>query len=172
MVVLAVIWRRCVGKTFGEDRVENFQGLRAILRSGPVVDDRNQFGVDGEALRIRLRDLSAGTSTTGVVAGDLSRLEGWVEQALYGMAGEAISNAIRHGHATHVTVSLREARGRAIIVVVDDGRGFEPATIARRRGDQGLGLLGMTRQARWLGGLLDLASRPEAGTQLRISIPL
>ena len=99
----------------------------------------------------------------GVATGDLPRLEGWVEQALYGMAGEAISNAIRHGGAKHISISLREWRRRAIIVIVDDGRGFEPATVARRRGDEGLGLLGMTRQARWLGGRMDLTSRPGSG---------
>jgi hypothetical protein len=88
------------------------------------------------------------------------------------MAGEANSNAIRHGGATHISISLRERRGRAVIVIVDDGRGFEPATVARRRGDEGLGLLGMTRQARWLGGRMDLTSRPGSGTQVRISIPL
>jgi signal transduction histidine kinase len=153
------------------DRVRTaIQEVRAVL------DDLLPPGLEelglAEALRIRLRDLTAGSGATGVATGDLPRLEGWVEQALYGMAGEAISNAIRHGAAKHISISLREWRGRAIIVIVDDGRGFEPATVARRRGDEGLGLLGMTRQARWLGGRMDLTSRPGSGTRVSISIPL
>jgi signal transduction histidine kinase len=125
-----------------------------------------------EALRIRLRDLTAATPTAGVVRGRLPRLQGWVEQALYGMTGEAISNAIRHGDARRITVTLGERRGRALIEIADDGRGFDPATIARRRGDEGLGLLGMTRQARWLGGHVDITSAPGAGTTIRTAIPL
>ena len=153
------------------DRVRTaIQEVRAVL------DDLLPPGLEelglAEALRIRLRDLTADAGAVGVATGDLPRLEGWVEQALYGMAGEAISNAIRHGGAKHISISLREWRRRAIIVIVDDGRGFEPATVARRRGDEGLGLLGMTRQARWLGGRMDLTSRPGPGTRVRISIPL
>ena len=153
------------------DRVRTaIQEVRAVL------DDLLPPGLEelglAEALRIRLRDLTADAGAVGVATGDLPRLEGWVEQALYGMAGEAISNAIRHGGAKHISISLREWRRRAIIVIVDDGRGFEPATVARRRGEEGLGLLGMTRQARWLGGRMDLTSRPGSGTQVRISIPL
>jgi signal transduction histidine kinase len=153
------------------DRVRTaIQEVRAVL------DDLLPPGLEelglAEALRIRVRDLTAATGALGVTTGDLPRLEGWVEQALYGMAGEAISNAIRHGGARHIAISLRERRGRAIVMIVDDGRGFEPATVARRRGEEGLGLLGMTRQARWLGGRMDLTSTPGSGTQVRISIPV
>jgi signal transduction histidine kinase len=108
---------------------------------------------------------------TGVVTGDLPRLEEWVEQALYGMASEAVSNAVRHGHAATVQIDLRIVRGRAVLSVTDDGRGFDPSTVSRsERG--GLGLVGMSRQASWLGGSSRIVSEVGAGTKVRISIPL
>ena len=123
-----------------------------------------------EALRTRIySERDAGVA--GEVTGDLPRLEAWVEQGLYGMASEAVSNAVRHGQATTVRIDLRIVRTQAVLAVTDDGVGFVPSKATRsERG--GLGLLGMSRQASWLGGSARVASRPGEGTKVRISIPL
>jgi len=63
-------------------------------------------------------------------------------------------------------------RGRAIVTVQDDGLGFDPAAAERRRARGGLGLLGISRQARWLGGSSSIRSQPGSGTLVRISIPI
>jgi signal transduction histidine kinase len=124
----------------------------------------------GDALRTRIL-AGGGDNLSGEVTGSLPRLEAWVEQALYGMASEAISNAVRHGRAGNVRIDLRVIRGRAVLVVTDDGRGFNPSTVARsERG--GLGLVGMARQASWLGGSARVVSRIGSGTKVRLSIPL
>jgi signal transduction histidine kinase len=123
-----------------------------------------------EALRTRLRAAND-AGMAGGVAGDLPRLEPWVEQSLYGMASEAVSNAVRHGRAPAVRIDLRIVRGRAVLTVADDGAGFDPSTVSRSEGS-GLGLVGMSRQASWLGGSARIVSRPGAGTTVRISIPL
>ena len=91
-----------------------------------VLDDLLPPGLEelglAEALRIRLRDLTADAGAVGVATATL-RLEGWVEQALYGMAGEAISNAIRHGGAKPSRSACASGAGGADLVIVDDGRG-------------------------------------------------
>ncbi|HEX2756215.1 MAG TPA: sensor histidine kinase [Candidatus Limnocylindrales bacterium] len=127
-----------------------------------------------DALRTRLNTAHADDgshSTTGAVSGDLPRLKAWVEQALYGMASEAVSNAVRHGQATTIGIDLGVVRGRAVVTVTDDGGGFDPTTVIRTEGS-GLGLVGLTRQASWLGGSARIVSRPGGGTTVRISIPL
>ena len=58
-------------------------------------------------------------------------MEPWVEQAIYGMAAEAISNAIRHGSPRSIRVDLREVRNRAVVTIDDDGRGFDPGLVVR-----------------------------------------
>ena len=123
-----------------------------------------------EALRTRIQSTD-GDGPTGEVVGDLPRLEASIEQALYGMASEAISNAVRHGRANSVRIDLGIVRGRAVLAVSDDGRGFDLTNVSRsERG--GLGLIGMARQASWLGGSARVVSQPGAGTRVRISIPL
>lgn len=123
-----------------------------------------------DALRTRIRSVRE-DGVDAEVVGDLPRLEPWVEQALYGIASEAISNAVRHGRPKNVRIDLRSVRGRAVISIVDDGRGFDPAAVVRSE-EGGLGLIGMTRQASWLGGSARITSAPGGGTRVRLSIPL
>jgi signal transduction histidine kinase len=122
------------------------------------------------ALRIYVRDNVPETIETQVT-GDLTRVENWLEAGLFAMTVEAISNAVQHAEARVIRIDLRASRGRGIISITDDGIGFDPAA-ARRRTQEGMGLIGMTRRASWLGGRVDVTSRPGGGTTIRISAPL
>jgi len=122
------------------------------------------------ALRIYVRDNVPETIETQV-AGELTRAENWLEAGLFAMTVEAISNAVQHAEARLIRIDLRASRGRGIISITDDGTGFDPAA-ARRRTQEGMGLIGMTRRASWLGGRVDVTSRPGGGTTIRITAPL
>lgn len=80
---------------------------------------------------------------------------------------EALSNVGRHATAQHVHVDLGADGEQAVLVVQDDGAGFDVANV--RRG-QGLGNL--EERVRRLGGRLRVTSRPGKGTRLRASLPL
>jgi signal transduction histidine kinase len=122
------------------------------------------------ALTIHVRD-SIGEGVTAEVTGDLPRMERYLEAGLFAMTAEAIDNAVRHAQATRIGIALRASRGRGIITVTDDGIGFDPSA-AHRRTIEAMGLIGMTRRAGWLGGRVDVTSRPGAGSTIRISVPL
>jgi signal transduction histidine kinase len=123
------------------------------------------------ALESQLLQSAGGDGIETRLAGELPRMEPWVEQAIYGMAAEAISNAIRHGSPRSIRVDLREVRNRAVVTIDDDGRGFDPGQVVRSA-SSGLGLLGMSRQASWLGGSARVQSHVGGGSHVRISIPL
>lgn len=122
------------------------------------------------ALKIYTRD-NVPESIATAVTGELPRTEGWLEADLFALTVEAVTNAVQHAQASRITIDLREARGRGIITVTDDGVGFDPAA-ARRRTGEGMGLIGMTRRASWLGGRVDVTSRIGSGTTIRIAAPL
>jgi len=154
-----------------EERLQAAIGeVRAVLAS-LLPPGLEELGI-GHAIGSWLGRLTAGTEISPEVVGDLPRLQGWVEQALYAMAAEAASNAFRHAHASTIRVELGERRGRAVVVIRDDGRGFDPAALVVRRSGEGLGLRGMHRQASWLGGQATIRSRVGGGTVVRISVPL
>lgn len=84
------------------------------------------------------------------------------------IAREAVSNALRHGLANHVTVSLRRIGESAEFEVADDGTGFDPAVVASR----GNGLRNLAQRARELGAELDVDSRPGRGARVRLVFSL
>ncbi|MGH2976242.1 MAG: sensor histidine kinase, partial [Solirubrobacterales bacterium] len=87
-----------------------------------------------------------------------------VETAAYFVVSEALTNAVKHAHATEVRVSVSCAEEVVLIEVVDDG-------IGGARASGGSGLRGMTDRAEALGGTLSLSSPPGRGTRLQAQIP-
>jgi PAS domain S-box-containing protein len=90
-----------------------------------------------------------------------------IEQELYGIALEALNNALRHSDATWVSVQISTAEGRLEMEVVDNGKGFEPVALAEKGG---LGLLNMRQRAEKMGGTLTVVSAPGEGTTVRVSV--
>ncbi|MGZ6314827.1 MAG: ATP-binding protein [Candidatus Limnocylindrales bacterium] len=144
--------------------------VRAVL-ADLVPPGIEELGL-AHAIRSRMTALAAESGMEMALEGDLPRLDDWVEQGLYGMTVEALTNAVRHSQAHSVHADLKVTRGRAIVTVEDDGLGFDPAAAEHRRARGGLGLLGISRQARWLGGSSSIRSQPGSGTVVRISIPI
>ena len=93
---------------------------------------------------------------------------------LYRILQEALTNAHRHGHASLITVLCREEEDRTTLVVTDDGAGFDPGAVQKRRPGvplQRFGLHGMRDRAQMLGGTCDVTSEPGRGTTVRVVLP-
>ena len=90
---------------------------------------------------------------------------------IYQIAGEALRNAFRHANAHSVEVAVRYDEQQLTLRVHDDGRGIGPETFEAKGRAGHWGLPGMRERARKIGALLELWSRPEAGTQVELKIP-
>lgn len=121
------------------------------------------------ALQARLEAVEArvGLETTFWLEGDGGRLCPESEEGLYRIAQEALNNALRHAHASSVSVLLHHNSQVVILEIVDDGIGFDPTT-AREQG--GFGLRGMEERAAKLGGTLLVQSKPEQGARIRAEV--
>jgi signal transduction histidine kinase len=105
------------------------------------------------------------------VAAPEQRLSPEVETATYRIAQEALNNAARHAHAKTVEIVVSVDGPTVRIFVRDDGQGFDVSAALERRGDRGLGLIGMRERVEDLGGILTILSGPGNGTRLSVSIP-
>jgi signal transduction histidine kinase len=94
-----------------------------------------------------------------------------VEVALYRIFQEALTNVARHAEAKHVRASLQRDEREIVLVVEDDGRGFDPSKVAKA-GDARAGLAGMRERLLGLGGRLDVKSAPGQGVRLEARMPL
>jgi signal transduction histidine kinase len=81
---------------------------------------------------------------------------------------EALNNAVRHAAARRITLSIHIQDGSLVILVTDDGRGFDPAT--GRAGGHGLGNL--AERMDLLSGEARITSAPGKGTTVKLSLPL
>lgn len=95
------------------------------------------------------------------------RLPAPVETGVYRIAQELVSNIIKHARASQVNVQLMRNKGHLILIVEDDGIGFDPGS-ARA----GMGLAGLRDRARVLHGTIDINSTPGSGTVVTLRVPL
>ena len=109
-------------------------------------------------------DFEASPAAAGIPPG--------LNTTVFRVAQEAISNALRHAHATMIRVALQDEPGSMHLVIEDDGVGFDPGAVKQRvmRGEH-LGLLGMSERVKNAGGTITLESRPGAGSRIEVRIP-
>jgi signal transduction histidine kinase len=88
-------------------------------------------------------------------------------QTIARVAQEALSNVGRHARAANVDVSLDTLDGRVVLVVKDDGCGFEPGASVGR----GMGMQNIAVRAAEVGGNVDIVGAPGQGTTLRFAVP-
>lgn len=99
------------------------------------------------------------------------RLPPEVETTLYRIAQEALNNSAKYSRARHVGVMLERRADCVLLVVEDDGIGFDASDEGRRSG--GFGLRGMQERAGLIGASLEIESAPGHGTTvlLRLDTP-
>ena len=98
------------------------------------------------------------------------RLPPALEIALFRVAQEAIVNALKHAGATRITVTLQTQSDLAIMIIADDGVGFD-MSVSRPQVTAHLGLVKMRVRAQSIGGDLRIESAPESGTRVIVQVP-
>lgn len=88
-------------------------------------------------------------------------------QALH-IAREAVSNALRHGGASVVTLRMHKSDHEVCLLIQDNGSGFNPAATR----DGGHGLMNMRARAKTLGATLRVTSQPAEGSRVLATLPI
>jgi signal transduction histidine kinase len=117
-----------------------------------VFDDQNDLVVNFEVVGIKKDRLTPASET-----------------ALYRIVQEAMTNVLRHAEAGRVDVLLERRGDHVVVVIEDDGVGFDlDAALQSGR----LGLLGMRERAEMLGGSLVIESNAGEGTTIVVEVPV
>lgn len=101
---------------------------------------------------------------------DFPKLSSPLTIAAYRVIQEALSNVVKHAHASSaaVTLSGRSGRSTCSITIEDDGVGFE----AEKSTVAGIGLIGIRERVTGVGGSIQIASGPASGTRIAIELPV
>jgi PAS domain S-box-containing protein len=151
--------RELVGQALGDARrgLEDLRALAAGLH--PAILTQHGLAAAVRALADRLpvpveMDVPAG------------RLPPAIEAGLYFFCSEALTNIVKHAHATRAWIRLEVSPDRYVVEVRDDGIGG-----ARPRPETS-GLIGLSDRIGALGGTLDIVSEHSRGTVLRAVVPV
>ncbi len=98
------------------------------------------------------------------------RLDKQVEISLYRITQEAVTNAIRHGKPTQITIDLIERGNYLHLVVTDNGKGFQLEYLNQPYGPS-QGIHNMRERTKLLNGRFKIRTASDKGTKLFVSIP-
>lgn len=100
---------------------------------------------------------------------DKARVPAFVDMALFSLARESATNAVRHAHASRIRIELASSPSRATLVFSDDGVGMGSGV---REHAEGHGLEGMGERIEALNGTFTIESEPGRGCTIRADVPL
>ena len=126
----------------------------------PALHAYNKNLAEQKDLKIHL------TAFAGVEA-----LESSKRTVLFRVAQEAMTNVIRHAHASQVKMSLIEIPGAVRMEITDNGKSFQVRKTLHTKNNKRLGLVGMKERIAMVGGTLTIESSPGQGTTVRADIP-
>jgi two-component system sensor histidine kinase UhpB len=157
-----------------DDSLALVQETTASIRR--VMDDLRPPMLDDFGLVATLHWYGAQfASWTGVavmVQGEepVPRLAAPVENALFRVVQEGLTNVAKHARATQVTVTVTADDGAVCLVVADDGVGFDPTPATTPNQQGGWGLISMAERAEAVGGRFRIESWPRQGTRIIVEV--
>lgn len=98
------------------------------------------------------------------------RFSSELETACFRIVQEAVTNVARHAHASHISVVLEKVGQDLILLISDDGAGFDMKAL--RTGSATLGLRSMEERVQAVGGSITIDSAPDVGTAICARIPI
>jgi signal transduction histidine kinase len=124
-----------------------------------------------EALHHLVSYLNIGTPLRAefVSQGKLRVLSADLDSNLLRIAQEAVTNAIRHAHATKVKITLANLRRKIVLTIEDDGQGFKTRQAEFKHGS---GLVNMRERAAGIGALFSIRGGGKSGTQIKVTLPI
>jgi two-component system CheB/CheR fusion protein len=102
---------------------------------------------------------------------DGARLQSEVETNLYRILQEALQNVHKHAGADRVDVLLERRGDAAVLIVEDNGEGYDPGREVAADSGKGMGVVNMRERAALVGGSLEIESAPGEGTTLFVRVP-
>jgi PAS domain S-box-containing protein len=168
----------CAGNAELTDHVESLESIAQRLDRDvdQLVWELRPTALDDLGLRAALASYVQDWSKRVRISAELhvsglldDRLPSEAETTLYRIAQEALTNVAKHSRARNVDVILERQADSVVLIVEDDGIGFDPEIAGS---PQGFGLLGMHERAGLVSAVVQIESAPGSGTTILVRMPM
>jgi signal transduction histidine kinase len=151
-------------RAIARESIPELRGTLELLRTGKADSHHPQPGLD------RLEELADQSRRTGLTVtldlpASIQSIPAFVQLTVYRIAQEAVTNTIRHAHATAIRIAILLRADEVELIVSDDGVG------GNRPASAGLGIVGMRERAGAAGGILEAAPSEGGGFVVRAVVP-
>ncbi|MFH1676207.1 MAG: sensor histidine kinase [bacterium] len=156
-------------KTIAQGALDEIRGFIFDLRPMTLQD----LGLVATLKRVvaSIKEMS-GFDVRLIVEGDERQLGQLITLAVFRIAQEALNNVKKYSFCTTTWVHLKNLEDKLVLIVEDDGIGFDPDKIeADQKNYLSFGLIGMRERAEDIGGTLDIISAPKKGTKIVLVVP-
>lgn len=150
-----------------DETTRSIRSVMADLRPS-VLDDYGLLS----AVRWYSQKFSERTRITVKIEGNelKSRLPHFFKTTLYRIFQEALTNIAKHARASKAKISLEETKTEIKLIISDNGKGFNPETVYKKKKQTMWGLLTMKERAEAIGGKFDVQSSPGKGTKIFVEL--
>ena len=121
-----------------------------------------------EGLNLILKELSDKSDIEVSFHHDVQKLPKQIEEHIFRIAQEIISNTLRHANANHLDVYLYQTQNELQLKMTDDGIGFEPTS----SDELSYGLKNMEERVNDMAGTIQILTAPKQGVAIDIRVPL
>jgi two-component system NarL family sensor kinase len=158
--------RRAISQALAQSRLSLEEARRSVLdlRAAPLESRSLENALE---MLAQHANAESGLMIDFQTHGEMRPLPPRLEEGLYRICQEAISNVLRHSRAARAAVHLEFLSDKVRLVVEDEGRGFDAENLPPGH----YGLVGMSERARLLGGELYIQSSPDEGTRIEVCLP-
>ena len=156
-------------RTVSKSSLDEIRSLIGVLRGDDAAEHAPAEGTE------RMGDVVSFLERAGIEVDfdcehyDKTRVPAFVDMALFSLAREAATNAVRHAQASHIRIRLEAAPAKASLLFADDGVGMDHSV---RENAEGHGLEGMGERIGALNGAFSIESEPGRGCSIRAEVPL
>ena len=97
-------------------------------------------------------------------------IESNIQVVIYRIIQECIQNTIKHAQAEKVSIQLKQSQSEIFVTIKDDGIGFDP--LKNNAKNESVGLENIKSRIDYLKGVIEVNSKPGAGTEIKVYLPL
>jgi two-component system, NarL family, sensor kinase len=145
--------------------INDLRDLSRSLHGDKIAELGLQSAVENE---LKILQNTGQYHTTLQITGEPYKLEAQKEMVLFRIVQEAIHNAVKHAKAKNITVQLNYWPNAFVLIITDDGIGFDTADLQAVQ--TGIGLKSMQNRAALIGGQFTITAATGSGTKIKIEL--
>jgi signal transduction histidine kinase len=145
--------------------LDDMRAIVGVLRGNETTPMQNSSNLNDLVDYLKSANIECSLDTSGY---NPKTKPAYIDITFYKIAREAVTNIVRHSHATKASIKIWDEKLQSVLQITDNGDGLRQLKDGERRGH---GIEGMRERARVLDGTFEMQTTPNGGLKITVSLP-